>query len=209
MPQNNNGHSFFQMIAIAKEGGTITTYSDRFSLAGMTGDFAPAIERAARNIHGTSGPGLQDNLVDHQHIIEARAPQGAVPVGAAGGATAAGQAASVSIAYTAQTGLTKYAPMPGHPGTKITKQGSASPRYPTSSVSFYKTFAPTPHQKTTITMSETFSTTSVENTVCCLLLRSVAFPAADPRYRLRRLLTPKMILCKNIWLDGRTDEQSM
>lgn len=157
------------MISIAKDGGTITTYSHRFSLTGMIGSFAPAIERAALNVHGTSGPGLQNNIVsdvDHQHKIKARAAQGAVPAGGAAAAApaAGGQAASVAIDYTAQTGLTKYAPMQGHPGTKITKQ-SASPRYPTSSVSFYKTFAPTPHQVTTQTLTNTYSTSSRENPV--------------------------------------------
>ena len=157
------------MIAIAKDGGTFTTYSSRFSLSDMTGSFAPAIERAALHVHDTSGPGIQNNLVDYQQHIEARSPQGAVPAGAAAVPAAGGQAASASIAYTAQTGLTKYAPMQGHPGTKITKQGSASPRYPKSSVSYYKTYAATPHQQTTITISNTFSISSRENPVLCSL----------------------------------------
>lgn len=150
------------MIATAKDGGTITTYSSRFSLTGMIGSFAPAIERAALNIHGTSGPVLQNNIVSHvdqQQNIEPRAAPATPPAGV--------MAASVAIDYTAQTGLTKYAPMQGHPGTKITKQ-SASPRYPTSSVSFYKTFAPTPHQVTTQTLTNTFSVSSRENPVRAL-----------------------------------------
>ncbi|KAL8824175.1 MAG: hypothetical protein Q9191_005247 [Dirinaria sp. TL-2023a] len=175
---------FLQMISAAKDGGTITTYSPRFSLTGMIGSFAPAIERAALNVHGTSGPGLQNNIVsdvDHQHKMEARAAQGAVPAGGAAAAAApaaGGQAASAAIDYTAQTGLTKFAPMQGHPGTKITKQ-SASPRYPTSSVSFYKTFAPTPHQVTTQTLTNTYSISSRENP---------ATPAPDPQDAMQKYL---------------------
>lgn len=141
------------MISTSLDGGTITTYSPRFSLTGMTGIFAPAIERAARQVTGTHSLETQNNIVRR-----AADPQAAVPA-----ATPALQA-SYALAYGEQDGATKYAPMQGHAGTKITA-ASASLRYPTSSYSVYKTFAPIPKQVTTQTMSGTFSTQSYENTV--------------------------------------------
>ena len=146
------------MISTSIDGGTITTYSPRFSLTGMTGTFAPAIERAARHNQGTHSLETQNNIIP-------RAAQGAVPVAPAAPAGAAGVAASYAVPYQSQDGLTKYAPMQGHPGTKITAV-SASLRYPTSSYSVYKTIAQPPKQTTTQTMSNTFSVESHENSVC-------------------------------------------
>ena len=148
------------MISTSIDGGTITTYSPRFSLTGMTGTFAPAIERAARQVEGTHSLQTQNNIVP-------RAAQGAVPVAAAApaaGAVTAGVQASYAVPYQSQDGPTKYAPMQGHPGTKITAV-SASLRYPTSSYSAFKTFAPPPKQTTTQTNSNTWSTLSHENQV--------------------------------------------
>lgn len=166
--------SFLQMISTSIDGGTITTYSPRFSLTDMTGTFAPAIERAARQIDGTHSLETQNNIVP-------REAQGAVPVapaaaaGAAAPAAPAGTAGAYGVPYSqqlSQNALTFYAPMQGHPGTKITA-AAASLRYPTSSYSVYKTFAQPPKQTTTQTMSNTFSVKSQENPVplphflCC------------------------------------------
>ena len=132
----------------AAPGGTVINYSGRFSLSGMTGTFPPAVQKGAAGITGTDGPAAVNNVASNPD---------------AGAATKAG--GPYAVTYTAQTGLTKYAPMQGKPGTKITAK-SPTPQYPTSSVQFAITFLPTPSQVTTITMSATYSTSSMENTVC-------------------------------------------
>ncbi len=149
------------MISTSLDGGTITTYSPRFSLTGMTGIFAPAIERAARQVTGTHSLETQNNIVRR-----AANPQAAVP---ANPAAAPAIQASYALPYDQQDGPIKYAPMQGHAGTKITAV-SASLRYPTSSYSVYKTFAPVPKQVTTHTLSVTFSTQSYENSVSSFLV---------------------------------------
>lgn len=144
------GPSFLQIVSVPSSGGgTVTNYSPRFSLSGMTGSFTPAIKTAAQGVTGTAGPAPQNA------VVAARGPQDQVTDAPQG---------PYSITYTAQDGLTKYAPMQGRPGTKISAK-TASPRYPTSSVSFYKTNAPTPKQVTTLTLSNTFSVSSSENSV--------------------------------------------
>ena len=143
-------NSFLQIISNPTTGaGTVTNYSPRFSISGMKGTFPAAIETAAKAVTGTTGPNTKNAIVagGEQNAVS-NAPEG-----------------SYAVSYQDQDGLTKYAPMAGHPGTKITAK-SASLRYPTSSVSFYKTFAPTPKQKTTQTLSQTFSASSIENQVC-------------------------------------------
>ena len=135
------------MISVAP-GGTVINYSDRFSLSGMTGTFPAAVQKGAAGITGTNGPAAQNNVASN--------PNAGVATGAGG---------PYAVTYTAQTGLTKYAPMQGKPGTKITAK-SPTPQYPTSSVQFALTFLPTPSQVTTITLSATYSTSSMENTVC-------------------------------------------
>lgn len=132
----------------AASGGTVTNYSGRFSLSGMTGTFPPNVQAGVAGITGTDGPAAENNVNN-----DAQA------------SPSAGANGPYAVTYTAQTGLTKYAPMQGKPGTKITAI-SPTPRYPTSSVHFAQTFLPTPSQVTTITLSATYSTSSIENTVC-------------------------------------------
>ena len=140
--------SFLKIISTAT-GGTVVNYSDRFSLSGMTGTFPPAVETGAKGVTGTGGPATE-NTIDTN----------------AAAAPAAGQAGGpYTVTYTAQTGLTKYAPMQGKPGTKITAKNPV-PQYPTSAVQLAKTFLPTPSQVTTMTVSATYSVSSKENTVC-------------------------------------------
>ena len=134
----------------AGTGGTVTNYSNRFSLSGMTGTFPAAVTTGLSGLSGTSGPATENNF----------AAAGANAADA-GGSVAAG----ASVTYTAQTGPIRYAPMQGKPGTKITAK-SASPRYPTSSVNIAKTWLPTPEAITTQTISATYSTSSHANTVC-------------------------------------------
>lgn len=132
----------------AATGGTVINYSDRFSLSGMTGTFPANVETGIKGVTGTGGPATENNI---------NANAAAVP--------AAGQAGGpYAVTYTAQTGLTKYAPMQGKPGTQITAN-KPTPQYPTSAVKTAKTFLPTPSQVTTMTVSATYSTSSIENTV--------------------------------------------
>ncbi|OCK76099.1 hypothetical protein K432DRAFT_408445 [Lepidopterella palustris CBS 459.81] len=137
---------FLKMISVATTGGTITNYSPRFSLTGMTGTFPPNVIAGANAITGTDGPPTVNQ-------IAANNP------GAAGTVAAS----EYFVPYTMQTGLTKYAPMQPVPPTKITKQ-NPTPQYPTSAVQFASTFLPIPKQVTTMTQSQTFSVSSMENT---------------------------------------------
>ena len=140
--------SFLKMIS-AGEGGTVTNYSNRFSLSGMTGSFPAAVTTGLKGLKGTTGPATENNFN----------AEGANDAGA-GGPVASG----ATVTYTAQTGPIRYAPMQSKPGTKITAK-NASPQYPTSSVSIAHTWLPTPEAITTQTVSATYSTSSHANTV--------------------------------------------
>ncbi|KAF2019257.1 hypothetical protein BU24DRAFT_418844 [Aaosphaeria arxii CBS 175.79] len=133
---------FFKMISTATKGGTITNYSPRFSLSGMTGTFPQAVLDGMKNVEGTDGPPSQDNT-------------NAGAVNPADG--------DYGVEYTMQTGATRYAPMQPVPPTKITKK-QATQRFPTSSVVLATTFLPIPKAQTTITKPQTFSVSSRENT---------------------------------------------
>ena len=140
--------SFVKMIA-AGTGGTVTNYSNRFSLSGMTGTFPAAVTTGLSGLSGTGGPATENDY------------------NAAGGnAAGAGDsvAAGATVTYTLQTAPIRYAPMQGKPGTKITAK-IASPRYPSSSVSIAKTWLPTPLAVTTHTVSATYASPGLTNTV--------------------------------------------
>lgn len=139
----------FLMMLSAGTGGTVTNYSNRFSLSGMTGTFPTTVTTGLSGLSGTNGPATQNNF----------AAAGA-NAAAAGGSVAAG----ATVPYTLQTGPIRYAPMQGKPGTKITAK-SASAQYPTSSVSIAQTWLPTPEAVSTQTVSATYSTSSHANTV--------------------------------------------
>ena len=141
--------SFVKMIA-AGTGGTVTNYSNRFSLSGMTGTFPAAVTTGLSGLSGTSGPATENNYN----------AAGGNAAGAGGGSVAAG----ATVTYTLQTGPVRYAPMQGRPGTKITAK-NASPRYPSSSVSIAKTWLPTPFAVTTQTVSATYNSPGIANTV--------------------------------------------
>ena len=134
-------------------GGTVTNYSNRFSLSGMTGTFPASVTSGLEGLSGNDGPATENDY-------NAAGANGA----AAGGPVAAG----ATVTYTLQTGAIRYAPMQGKPGTKITAK-TASPRYPSSSVSVAKTWLPTPAAVTTHTVSATYSTSSHANTVSSYL----------------------------------------
>ena len=179
--------SFIKIIA-AGTGGTVTNYSNRFSLSGMTGTFPAAVTTGLQGLSGTSGPATENNY---------NAAAGGNAAGA-GGPVAAG----ATVTYTQQTGPIRYAPMQGKPGTKITAK-SASARYPSSSVSIAKTWLPTPEAITTHTVSATYSTSSHANTVsiASIMGPSLSRSPANGYIRLLRLLRRWMI-CRNTWLVG-------
>ena len=173
------------MISTAT-GGTVINYSDRFSLSGMTGTFPANVQTGLKGLSGTNGPTTENNVDTNAAAVPAN--------GQAGGPYA--------VTYTAQTGLTKYAPMQGKPGTKITAK-NPTPQYPTSSVNIAKTILPTPSQVTTMTVSATYSASSHENTVCIYIGAipwfAVLLVSRFDRLRQRRRLRTT---CKNILLDG-------
>ena len=140
-------HSFLKMISVSSEGGQVINYSDRFTLTGMTGTFPANVIAGISAVGGsTAGPPTQNNV------------NNAAP--AAGGA-AGGE---FTVPYQLQTGLTKYAPMQPVPPTKITVK-KFTPLHPTSAYTIAKTFMPNPSIVTTLTASQTFSVSSMENTV--------------------------------------------
>lgn len=133
------------MISSATEGGTVTSFSPRFTLTGMTGVFSDAVIAALTQVSGTTGP---DSIND----VATSAPTGAIDDGVWG------------APYNLQDGLTKYAPMQPIPGTAITATNT-SPLWPTSSVSLASTFLPIPSIVTTLTQAPTFSLSSHANMV--------------------------------------------
>lgn len=161
--------SSFLKIISNTAGGTVTNYSPRFSLTGMTGSFPPNVAAGIKNVKGTTAPATENNVAKNG----AGAPDPVAPAG------------SFSVPFLSQTGTIMYAPMQGRPGSKITAK-SASPAYPTSSVKIAVTFLPPPKQITTHTLSMTASTSSHENNVFNLMLkylvgeliRSSGFPSS-------------------------------
>ncbi|TKA31360.1 hypothetical protein B0A50_02205 [Salinomyces thailandicus] len=158
-----NGY-FLKMISVASEGGTVINYSKRFSITGMTGTTPDTYANAVPD--GTDGPDTEDETTNDVSADTAAAGQGAY-----------------TIPYNLQSGLTKYAPMQPIPPTKITKNGY-SRLYPTSSVSTATTWLPQATILTTMTASQTFKVSSIENT---------ASPVSNPN--------PDMAKYLNRWKD--------
>lgn len=134
------------MISVATAGGTVTNYSNRFTLTGMTGTFSQAVKDGLLTISGTAGPGTVNN------------------VAAAGAGTAAVEGGVWGTPYNLQTGPTKYAPMQPVPPKKITATNT-SPLWPTSSVVLASTYLPIPSVVTTLTQPQTFTVAGHANTV--------------------------------------------
>lgn len=146
------------------EGGLVTTFSDRFTLTGMTGSTLDTYVTAAAAA-GTKVPAMVDGVSNN----------------AAADAGAAGDAANGNsgIPFASQTGLIRYAPMQSVPPTKITKKDT-KPLYPTSSVKIAVSFLPTPSATKTQTATQTFSADSMENTVCHDTLETLMFEDEPP-----------------------------
>lgn len=132
------------------------------------------------DIHGqTSQSALQFPTptppVEFDHS-ELRKRLGVGAAGAAGaiGAVGAGAGAEVDaheIPYGEQTGPTKYAPMPKMAGTTIADK-SPTPQYPPFPFVKATTYLPAPTVQYTDTAYLTFTTHSIENTVCLTPSRS-------------------------------------
>lgn len=142
--------SFLGIMSTAKTGGTITNYSTRFTLTGMTGTFPAAVIASNKDIAGTDGPAAVNQIA-------------AANPGAGGGSIAQG---AWGTPYNLQVGPTRYAPMQPIPPTKITKVDTA-PLWPTSSVRIATTFLPVIGTAivTTLTQPQTYSAASHANTV--------------------------------------------
>jgi len=138
---------FLGITATAAAGGTVTTFSGRFTITGMTGTF-PAAIIAANSGTTVAAPPKIDQLAS-------------VVVPAAGAGTT--DPAGWTIPYNLQTGAVKYAPMQPVPATAITATNT-SPLWPTSSVVLASTFLPIPTIVTTYTQSGTVSVSSHANT---------------------------------------------
>jgi hypothetical protein len=142
------------MLSTATEGGQMINFSPRFSLTGMTGSTPPSALTAIAALGGATTARTAINQVANN-----------AGAAAGGGAAAAPQTGEFTIAYGLQTGLTKYAPMQPVPPTKITKK-NPTPLNPTSAYTIATTFMPQATILTTLTASQTFSVSSMENTVC-------------------------------------------
>jgi hypothetical protein len=135
-------------VSVGTTGGTITNFSPRFSLTGMTGVFPAYVITGLQSVTGTDGP----------------ASINAIAGGQAGSGASAG-AGDFAIPFYQQTGLTRYAPMQTYPPTKITMK-TKTPLNPTSPWTVATTYLPKATIQTTVTQSITWSFSQMENTVC-------------------------------------------
>ena len=139
-------------MSTAKTGGTITNFSNRFTLTGMTGTFPPPVIASNQNIVGTDGPPAINQIAAAANPAQG----GSIDQGAWG------------TPYNLQAGPTRYAPMQPVPPTKITKTETKA-LWPTSSVRIATTFLPVLGTSivTTQTQPQTYSAASHANTVSC------------------------------------------
>ncbi|KAI6246865.1 Cell wall synthesis protein KRE9 [Erysiphe necator] len=150
---------FLGLVSTAIKGGTITSFSDRFTLTGMKGTFPIAVKAALKQDSSISGPLA---IVKVAAVMDPENPVEGF----------------WDIPYNLQSGLTKYAPMQPIPPTAITATNTKA-LWPTSSVEFAKTLMPIPSQITTFTQSQTFSVLSHANT---------AAPASQPTNDMQKFL---------------------
>ena len=157
---------YLKMMSTAKDGGTVTNYSNRFTITGLTGTIPRQYTDAVAKLGGKStGPEARNAVRNAAVPPPAAGAPGAV--GAAPAPTAVPPAAvpaEFDVPYNLQTGLTKYAPMQPQPGTKIT-QDKATPLYPTSAFNIAVKPLPVATVLTTVTEPPTEKVQSMENTV--------------------------------------------
>ena len=140
--------SYLKIVSTPKTGGQVINYSSRFTITGMTGQWSsPAFESAWEAVKG--------NPNSVPPTVNTAGGAANVPPGAQGDA---------AIPYAQQTGQIRFAPMQGHPPTKITK--TATDRlYETSAWTVAKEHLPTPFAVKTNTAPITYKFSTRENTV--------------------------------------------
>lgn len=132
----SDGLFYVQIYCQLSNGGYLIRYTDRFQLSGMTGSYAP------------SGSGTAPGGETHE---EDNAEE-----------DAADTSASFLLPYTAQTGTKRFAPMQMQPGTEITVT-TWSRRFPSSAVTYYSTFRPSPDVLSTVTPGWSYTMSSFFN----------------------------------------------
>jgi hypothetical protein len=147
---------FLQMLSVVEKGGTVTNFSPRFSLSGMTAAFPPQVKAGLKKV----GPGETSGPATVNTALEG----GDVP---AGGVV---NDDLFAVPFQEQTGLTRYAPMQKVPPTSITATDT-KPLYPTSHVDIAQAYLKRATIATTLTQSQTFKVESRVNT---------AAPAPNP-----------------------------
>ncbi|KAF1812087.1 putative beta-1,6-glucan boisynthesis protein [Eremomyces bilateralis CBS 781.70] len=139
-PEKN---AYFIKIISTSPKGTVTNYSGRFTLSGMTGTFPANVVTALSTLGSTTaGPARKNAMA-------------AANPGATG---------DFAVPFGQQTGLTRYAPMQSLPPTQITAKDKP-PLYPTSNVIIATAFLPpaSPSIMTTVTQSKSYTITMIEN----------------------------------------------
>jgi hypothetical protein len=132
-----DGVYYVQIYATSSDGYTIH-YSNRFTLSGMTGSTEPSGD-------DTSPPSAQTSLSDGATTLPASE-----------------LSKSFALAYSEQTGLTRYAPMQTQPGTTVTAT-TWSRRYPASAVTYYTSLSSSLAQLSTITPGWSYTLSSAVN----------------------------------------------
>ncbi|KAI1921078.1 Cell wall synthesis protein kre9 precursor [Ophidiomyces ophidiicola] len=138
-------NAYFFQLSVGVTNGTTSFFSDRFSLNAMTGTFSQRVASAIEALGGsTTGPRSLNNLSKRQVVV---IPPGADP----------------DLPYSAQTGPTRYAPIPKPPPFKMSLK-NAPPLYPTSDYEIARTKLPTPTIMTTVSRTVAASVQEIENT---------------------------------------------
>lgn len=178
----------FLKIVSATVGGTVTNYSPRFSISGMTGTFSASVLAGLKKVKGTAGPPTENNVADP-------GPSPGKP-----------EDSIYAIPFPSQSDKIMYAPMQGRPGSKITAK-TVSPRYQTSSVQIATKYLAPPRQTTTFTKSLTISVESQENLVFYPVLATWTSSDIDLTVSVRspQQLTPLSMPCKNTSIDGEIE----
>ena len=146
-------NAYYLKMISAATGGSVTNYSDRFSINGMGGIFPAAVTAGLKTVSGTAGPPTENDI----QAVQQPAAGGAATPAVAGG--------EYTVAYTLQTDPIRYAPMPPMAVTQIVAKG-ASRQWPSSAYTVFPAPAGSPNAITTNTLSQTFTAQSIENTVC-------------------------------------------
>lgn len=160
-------NSFLQFISTSATGATSTSYSDRFTLTGMTGSFPAAAAAGVASLAASDTAGPSGTSPSS----EATGTAGAGTSSAAAATTAAAAGMTIDPAagpygtpFPLQTGLTRYGPMPAPPGSTV-GAGRASAQFPTSAVSLATAILPLPSVLTTLTQPLTGAAAAAESVV--------------------------------------------